>query len=198
MTTATERTVRTSTRLRNDEITADALIARRPDGIVLGQELAVQMGADFIDYIVGDGVVTPPGSEAFYAEQIIRLPGAYQANRSYARPAKAAPDRAAHGLPQHAVVYACFNSGYKITPPVFDRWMAILTRVDHSVLWLLVAHPAARANLRSEARARGVDPDRLIFAGNLPFEAHLHRLRLMRYVTQNVSLQVNAPTTMAA
>jgi predicted O-linked N-acetylglucosamine transferase (SPINDLY family) len=136
------------------------------------------MGADFIDYIVGDRVVTPPGSEPDYAEKIVRLGGAYQANRGYARPMTSAPDRAAHGLPAHGVVYGCFNSGYKITPPVFDRWMAILSQVEGSVLWLLVNHPAARANLRREAQARGIDPDRLVFAGHLPFEAHLDRLRL--------------------
>lgn len=136
------------------------------------------MGADFIDYIVGDRIVTPPGSEAFYSERTVRLPNAYQANRSYAPPTAPAPDRAAFGLPDDAVVYACFNSGYKITPPVFDRWMAILNQVPNGVLWLLVHHPDARANLRREAAARGVDPDRLVFADHLPFEAHLQRLRL--------------------
>ena len=136
------------------------------------------MGADFIDYIVGDGVVTPPGSEPYYAEKIVRLGGAYQANRGYSRPTTSAPDRAAHGLPEHGVVYGCFNSGYKITPPVFDRWMAILGQVESSVLWLLVNHPSARANLRREAQARGIDPDRIVFAGNLAFDAHLDRLRL--------------------
>ena len=43
---------------------------------------------------------------------------------------------------------------------------------------MLVHHPAARANLRREAVARGINPDRIVFAGNLPFEAHLDRLRL--------------------
>jgi predicted O-linked N-acetylglucosamine transferase (SPINDLY family) len=136
------------------------------------------LGTDFIDYVVGDRVTTPAGSEAFYSEQVVRLPGAYQANRGYAAPAGPPPSRDAHGLPKDAVVYACFNSGYKITPPVFDRWMNILGQVDNSVLWLLVGHPAARANLLGEAARRGIDPARIVFAGNLPFEAHLDRLRL--------------------
>lgn len=136
------------------------------------------LGAPFIDYIVGDSVVTPPGSEPFYAEQIVRLGGAYQANRRYSRPTTSAPDRAAHGLPAHGVVYGCFNSSYKITPAVFDRWMTILRQVESSVLWLLTPYPTARANLRREAQARGVDPDRIVFADNLPFESHLDRLRL--------------------
>lgn len=136
------------------------------------------MGADFIDYILGDAVVTPPGTEPFYSEAIVRLPGAYQSNRSYEAPTGPPPDRSSHGLPDGAVVYACFNSAYKITPPVFDRWMAILRQVEDSVLWLLVGHPAAQANLRREAAARGIDPARIVFAGNLPLEAHLDRLRL--------------------
>ena len=42
-----------------------------------------------------------------------------------------------------------------------------------SVLWLLDASSAARANLRREAKARGVDPARLLFQKRAPLSAHL-------------------------
>jgi len=38
------------------------------------------MGADFIDYIVTDRFITPPGHEAHFSEQPVYLPGSYQAN----------------------------------------------------------------------------------------------------------------------
>jgi len=43
------------------------------------------------------------------------------------------------------------------------------------VLWLLRSNEWAEANLRREARARGIDPDRLVFAGKLPHGEHLAR-----------------------
>ena len=40
------------------------------------------MGADFIDYMVADAVVVPPGEERHYAEKVVRLPDCYQVNDS--------------------------------------------------------------------------------------------------------------------
>ena len=67
---------------------------------------------------------------------------------------------------------------YKITPAVFDVWMRILQRVPRGVLMLYSEAPETQANLRREAQARGIDPQRLLFAGPLPHAQHLARLRL--------------------
>ena len=40
------------------------------------------MGADYIDYVIGDGIVMPPGAEADYTEKLVRLPHSYQPNDS--------------------------------------------------------------------------------------------------------------------
>jgi len=89
------------------------------------------------------------------------------------------PSRAQAGLPDHGFVFCCFNNAYKITPDVFDVWMRLLCRIDGSVLWLSSPHPAAAANLRREAQARGVTADRLVFAPKLARnEDHLARIRL--------------------
>ena len=48
-----------------------------------------------------------------------------------------------------------------------------------SVLWLKAPHNSAIVNLRREAKARGVSPDRIVFASRVPDPAdHLARLRL--------------------
>jgi predicted O-linked N-acetylglucosamine transferase (SPINDLY family) len=61
---------------------------------------------------------------------------------------------------------------------MFDVWMRLLAQVPGSVLWLLAHEAAVIENLRREAAARGIDPERVIFAGRIPYPDHLARLRL--------------------
>jgi predicted O-linked N-acetylglucosamine transferase (SPINDLY family) len=72
-------------------------------------------------------------------------------------------------------VFACFNNSYKITPQIFDIWMRLLRAVEGSVLWLYEDNPAAAANLRREAEARGVPSNRLVFAPRMAVADHLAR-----------------------
>ena len=135
------------------------------------------MGADFIDYIVADPVVAPADQQRYFAEKIVHLPDCYQPNDTKRAIAERTPSRAACGLPSDAFVFCCFNNSYKITPAVFDIWMRLLSATPESVLWLLHDNDPARRNLCNEARARGVDPDRLVFAPRLPLADHLARHR---------------------
>ena len=82
-------------------------------------------------------------------------------------------------MPQTGFVFACYNASHKIDPEIFDVWMRLLRKVEGSVLWLRSTNDAAMANLRREAQARGVAPERLVFAPRMPRIAdHLARLRL--------------------
>jgi protein O-GlcNAc transferase len=81
------------------------------------------------------------------------------------------------GLPETGFVYASFNGG-TISEPVFDAWMAVLSEVEGSVLWLSEVGDTTKSNLRQHAQARGVDPGRLIFAPRVGHAEHLARLRL--------------------
>ncbi|HEX5126796.1 MAG TPA: tetratricopeptide repeat protein [Rhodocyclaceae bacterium] len=135
------------------------------------------MGAPFIDYIIADHILIPPGQEEAYTEKVVRLPNSYQPNDSQRPIAVDTPSRRELGLPDNGFVFCCFNNNYKITPDVFDIWMRIITRVENSVLWLFEDNPAAAANLRNEARRRNVDPNRVIFAPRVPLEEHLARHR---------------------
>jgi len=69
-----------------------------------------------------------------------------------------------------------FNQSYKITPEVFDVWCRLLERLPRAVLWLLDCNASASTALRREAAARGVDPQRLVFAPRVDSSAHLDRL----------------------
>jgi len=136
------------------------------------------LGGHILDYLVADPIVVPEGSRGHYSECIIELPHSYLPSDSQRPISTRVFAREELGLPASGFVYCCFNNSYKITPDVFDSWMRILTRVGNSVLWLSDGHAKATENLRREARARGLDPARLIFAQRLPsLEEHLARLR---------------------
>src|SRR5262249_10561485 len=133
------------------------------------------LGADYIDYIVADRHVIPEADRVHYSEKVVYLPGCYQANDSKKAISARAVRRAEAGLPEEAFVFCGFHKANKILPATFGAWMQILRAVDGGVLWLLDANATARENLRREAVARGVAPERLIFAPHLPLAEHLAR-----------------------
>jgi predicted O-linked N-acetylglucosamine transferase (SPINDLY family) len=136
------------------------------------------VGADFLDYILADRFVLPEEHQEFYSERVAYLPDSYQANDSKRQIALRVPTRAEAGLPESGFVYCCFNNSYKMAPKVFDIWMRLLAQVPGSVLWILEDSSAAAANLRKEARARGVDPDKLVFAQRVGAAEYRARCRL--------------------
>jgi len=135
-------------------------------------------GASYIDYVIADGVVIPEEDRKHYAEKVVYLPHTYQPNDRARKIADETPSRTELGLPPRGFVFCSFNSGFKITPPIFDVWMRLLTQIDGAVLWLLGTNNIAVHNLRSEATRRGVSPDRLVFAPNTDLAQHLARHRL--------------------
>jgi predicted O-linked N-acetylglucosamine transferase (SPINDLY family) len=133
-------------------------------------------GAGFIDYLIGDAVVTPLEHADRYSEKLVQLPRCYQPNdRQRARPAPT--PRAALGLPEHALVLCGFNQPFKISKDVFDVWCRLLQAVPGSVLWLLEWNGQVRRNLAREAQARGIDPQRLVWAPRVKPADHIARLQ---------------------
>ena len=133
------------------------------------------LGAPWIDYVVTDRYATPPSLQEHFDERFLYLPDCYCPTDSRRPVAGDAGDRAAHGLPAHGFVFCCFNNYYKLLPAVFGAWVRLLRTVPGSVLWLAPAGDVAAHNLRGEARARGVDDSRLVFAPRVPLAAHLAR-----------------------
>lgn len=150
-------------------------------------------GTPFLDYVLADPIVLPFDQQPFYAEKIVHLPGCYQVNDRKRPSMREAPSRAAAGLPETGFVFCSFNNNYKITPEIFDIWMRLLAEVEGSVLWLLRDNEAAARNLYAAARARNIEPSRLIFADRLPAERHLARHRLADLFLD--TSPVNAHTT---
>ncbi|MEO8303884.1 MAG: tetratricopeptide repeat protein [Betaproteobacteria bacterium] len=133
------------------------------------------LGAGWIDYVLTDRYATPDELQSAFAERFLPLPDCYCPSDTRRHVAATAGSRADAGLPSRGFVFCCFNNTYKILPAVFDVWMRLLDKVPGSVLWLSPGNATAKSNLRREAAARRIDPDRLVFAAHAPPPEHLAR-----------------------
>ena len=134
-------------------------------------------GAPFIDYLVGDPLVTPLELASLYSEKLAQMPRSFQPNGRW-RPLPQPTTRAAAGLPEQAFVMCAFNHPYKILPAAFDAWCAVMRDLPLAVLWLKETNGQLGANVRREAARRGVDPDRVLFARHAAYDEHFSRLAL--------------------
>ena len=151
------------------------------------------VGAEFIDYMVADPVVVPSNRRSAYSEEIIYLPHTYQPNDNTRIISQKVTTKADMGLPEDGFVFCCFNSNYKISPAEFDIWMRLLCKVNGSVLWLLKSNLWVEQNLQREAKKRGIQANRLVFAEKLPHDQHLGRQKHADLFID--TFNVNAHTT---
>ena len=152
------------------------------------------MGAEYIDYIIGktpsqaeqitplvEQIEVQPDDRQFITEKIAFVPSAYTYDRQR-QIGVISLTRGQLGLPESGFVFTCQNGCQKLTPEVFDIWMAILNAVPESVLWLLKPNDTAVKNLYKEAHARGVDPVRLIFTPREHVPVDQEKARIGRYL----------------
>jgi predicted O-linked N-acetylglucosamine transferase (SPINDLY family) len=152
-------------------------------------------GASYMDWLLADGRVIPPGDEQFYSERIIRMPQTYLPFDD-GRTVAPRPARREAGLPEAGFVFCAFSNGYKISRAMFAIWLRLLQAVPGSVLWLRSGAEAMQANLTTAAVHEGVAPERLVFA---PFVAQMDQY-LARLSVADLFLDTvpyNAHTTAA-
>jgi len=119
------------------------------------------------DCFLTDRYVTPAGQEPFFNEKLVYFPDAYLPTNRDQPISEHSPSREECGLPDTGFVYCSFNAADKIEPEIFDVWMRILSRVPESVLWQRCDESIVQKRLRQEAKSRDIDPERLVFAGQL-------------------------------
>ena len=170
------------------------LFAARPANIQVSYlGYPATMALECMDYILADACVVPPIDRVNYSEKVVYLPDTYYPTDS-TRPISQRPMmRAEFGLPQDGFVFCCFNNHWKLAPPVFDVWMRLLSAVDGSVLWLNEPPVVPADNLRKEAKAREIAPERLVFLPRLKIDEHLAAHRLADLFLD--TLPYNAHTT---
>lgn len=133
-------------------------------------------GAAFFDYAITDHTVTPPGADAHFSEQLVRMPYAYQCNDDAPPPPDIEVKKSDIFGNSEVFVYCSFNNPIKLDPLFFDVWIGILRRTPNSVLWILQNNPLAQRNLTARAEAGGVDGGRVHFAEMLPRDQHIARM----------------------
>jgi predicted O-linked N-acetylglucosamine transferase (SPINDLY family) len=133
------------------------------------------LGASYMDYLIADQILIPAESQAYYSEKIAYLPNSYQVNDRKRVISSRCFSKQELGLPEEGFVFCCFNNNFKITPSMLDTWVRILNAVEGSVLWLFEDNAAAGRNLREQAKLRGLDPGRLVFAPRMNLPEHLAR-----------------------
>jgi len=133
------------------------------------------MGCEFVDYVIADEFVVPPDRARYFSEKIIYLPDCFQPNDA-GRVTPAPCTRAAAGLPESGFVFCAFNTSHKFNPPMFDIWCRLLEAIPGSLLWVVSPGAEAVARLCRESQARGVAPERLVFARQRPYPEHISRI----------------------
>ncbi|ATQ70132.1 MULTISPECIES: O-linked N-acetylglucosamine transferase family protein [Methylosinus] len=154
------------------------MFAMRPAPIVVNWfGFPGTMGTPYHHYVIADSIIVPEDAEIYYSEKVLRLP-CYQPNDRKRVVAAERPSRQEAGLPESAFVFCSLNGMQKLTALTFDRWMTILAAVPDSVLWLLTGTQATNERIRAAASARGVAPERIVFAQKMPNPRHLARYPL--------------------
>jgi predicted O-linked N-acetylglucosamine transferase (SPINDLY family) len=135
-------------------------------------------GAAFVDYLIADATVAPPGDERYFSEAVCRLPDSYLPTDDRQAIAAGIPSRASQNLPETGFVFCSFNNMHKIEPVMFAVWMDLLRETAGSVLWLHAYSEPAAHNLRAAAAASGIDAARLAIADKPTKDVHLARASL--------------------
>ncbi|MDB5308291.1 MAG: repeat-containing protein [Gemmataceae bacterium] len=116
-------------------------------------------GMKAVDYRLTDALADPPGSDEFYTERLIRLPGgAWCWGPPAGAPGLGPPPCLSNGY----VTFASLNNPAKATEEVAAAWARILARVPSSQLLLLTGLLAETRDRYAEVFAGlGIDPRRL-------------------------------------
>jgi predicted O-linked N-acetylglucosamine transferase (SPINDLY family) len=155
-----------------------SIFARRPAPVQLSYlGFAASTGAEYIDYLVGDPIVTPLELAHQFQEKLAQLPLTFQPN-GRGRPLPQPMTRQQAGLPDDAFVMCAFNHTYKILPEAMDVWCRLLHAVPRAVLWLKETNGQLHANVWREAAARGIPRERVIIAPTVSYQDHFSRMAL--------------------
>jgi predicted O-linked N-acetylglucosamine transferase (SPINDLY family) len=88
-------------------------------------------GRPYIDYLISDGVVTPPEYEGLYTEKILRVEGSFWCFRPHDRAPEPGPLPA---LRNNFITFGAFNHSPKLSATTLQLWAQVLQSVPNSRL----------------------------------------------------------------
>lgn len=160
-------------------------------------------GGNFHDYIIADKHIIPPDEFKNFSENVIYLPNCFLPSQSNVEISKKEILKKDLNLPDEKFIFGCLNSITKINPIIFNSWMKILNKCEKSILWLLRENKESCENLINEAKKRGIDKERIIFAEKMKTNEHLKRMKYIdlfldthpygAHVTTSEALRMGVP-----
>jgi protein O-GlcNAc transferase len=140
-------------------------------------------GLSTIDYLVSDHFHTPPGTERYFSETLIRMPNDYVCYEppEYAPLVSDPPVRR-----QGHITFGCFNNLSKINERVIALWTQILAALPGARLELQTRQyddPSIGEQVRERFAAQGIAPERI----GLNREA-FHQALLATYADIDIAL----------
>ncbi len=122
-------------------------------------------GIEAVDYRISDWIADPPGAEAFYTEQLVRLPDGFLCFR----PPEQIPDIGPPPGPAAGyVTFGTFNREFKVSEQVLDLWCRILAELPDSRLMMKCLagdDPGCREYQLGRFERRGIDRRRIELVG---------------------------------
>lgn len=122
-------------------------------------------GVPAIDYLITDCVESPPGSDEFYTEKLIRMPDDYIC---YMPPDQIPEVRSLPAQRNGFVTFGCFNNPTKVNDVVLGHWAQLLHAVPGSHLYLK-GGPFGTNYLRQRTldtlASHGINADRIRIEG---------------------------------
>lgn len=125
------------------------------------------VGADWVDYIIADELVIPVEHDKYYTENIVYISDTLQINHRNEKISDKDFRKSDFDLLENSFVFSAHCPTYKLEPIIFDVWMRLLKKIPKSVLWLREPEELAKKNIFKEAQKRGIDPNRIFFAGKI-------------------------------
>jgi protein O-GlcNAc transferase len=136
------------------------------------------MAASFVDYLIGDPVITPIKHAEHFSEKLALLPSCYFPFDNK-RIVNGGTTRNEEGLPEDSFIFCSFNQPYKVNPMIWNVWCNILKQIPDSVLWLHAFDEETKQRLWSSIESLGIARSRLIFAKmKAKLEDHVGRIGL--------------------
>jgi predicted O-linked N-acetylglucosamine transferase (SPINDLY family) len=123
-------------------------------------------GLPQIDYVMSAACDDPPDLSAQYVEELWPLGPVFTPFRP--QPGRLAP-APTPALSAGQVTFGSFNHPAKLSPETMDAWAEILRRAPGARLWLkyrYFADPVMQRQTQAQFAARGVAPERIVFAGH--------------------------------
>lgn len=149
------------------------MFARKPAPVQISWLSFGTRGLATLDYIIGDRYHIPEGEDRFFTEKVVRMPHSYA---TFATPDYDVDPGPLPASSNGFVTFGCFNNPIKISAELIDIWSGIMSRVEHSRLFLKyggVDDPLFKHRLIQQFENNGIERERLRLEGRSSREALL-------------------------